>query len=85
LGREVKNETEQARFEELRTELERWLVVAETPAQRKVETAVRETLEEMDLSEFAVGATSPEELPPDLKLELKRQLAEFLGDSEEAP
>lgn len=84
LGKEARSEAEQTRFEALRTELERWLVAAETPAQRKVEIAVRETLEEMDLSGFAVEATAPEELPPDLKLELKRKLSEFLGDSEEA-
>lgn len=83
LGKESKDEQEQARFEELRGELKKWLVVAETPSQRKLETAVRETLQGMDLSDFQVKVAAPEELPPDLEMELRRQLNEFLGNSEE--
>lgn len=80
LGRETRNEAEQKEFEELRDQLSRQLSSAITPEQQRVEAAVKETLLRISDAQEDSG-----ELRSDVALELRRQIAEILGQPETEP
>lgn len=80
LGKDNRNEAEEKELEALRDTLSRQLSSAITPEQQRVEAAVKETL--LRTSEVQ---DDPGELRQDVALELRRQIAEILGQPEAEP
>lgn len=82
LGKERRTADEENEFQVLRNKLQDILKVGEAPHEREVEDAVRETLMKRRASLQPDQQISKEKLPPQLELEIKRQLAELLGKPE---
>ena len=83
LGKSKRTPEEERRLEELRAKLSAGFMSSDTPARRQVEEAVRVTLRQMPFEgavrKVALGA----DLSEDMKLEIKRQLAELFAEGEE--
>ena len=85
LGKSKRTAEEERRLEELRAKLSAGFMSSDTPARRQVEEAVRATLRQMQFKATGGKRAQELELSEDMKLEIKRQLAELFAQGEEQP
>jgi hypothetical protein len=83
LGKAEKTPQEEAEFQSLRDSLETSFLSGDTPLRRQIEQAIRDTFVQMNFETPVAAESLKRELPPDLELEIRRQLNELLGQGEE--
>ena len=59
------------------------MMSSDTPARRRVEEAVRDTLRQMPFEATGTQVAGEPQLSEDMKLEIKRQLADLFPEGEE--